>query len=236
MSPDSSLPVVAEQISYYRRRAGEYDDFWTRSGRYTLPPDRLRCWQADTQEAVDAVNAWNPGGDLLELACGTGLWTQYLAEAATTVHAVDAAPEMIALNRARMERHPTLEDRVTYETADLFSWSPPPNCADGVFFGYWHSHVPDERLATFWSAVAVALRPGGTVLLVDSAPDPTDPAGDQAARHEQRHLDDGRQFQIVKRCWSPETLAETLSAGGWQVRARTTTHSMILLAHLQRQP
>lgn len=236
MSPDSSLPVVAEQISYYRQRASEYDDFWARSGRYALPPKRLRGWQADAQEAVDAVRAWNPGGDVLELACGTGLWTQHLAKTADRVSAVDAAPEMIAFNRARMERHPTVADTVTYTTADLFSWSPPPNCADGVFFGYWHSHVPDERLETFWRAVDLALRPGGTVMLVDSAPDPADPGGDQMARHERRRLDDGREFGIVKRYWSPQTLTDTLSSLGWQVRARTTTHSMILLADLQRRP
>lgn len=73
-------------------------------------------------------------------------------------------------------------------------------------------------------------------MLVDSAPDPADPGGDQMVRHKQRRFDDGTEFGIVKRYWSPGTLADTLSSLGWQVRARTTTHSMILLADLQRRP
>ncbi|MDN5766493.1 MAG: class I SAM-dependent methyltransferase [Humibacillus sp.] len=229
--------VIAEQIDYYRQRAGEYDDFWARSGQYALPPDQLSAWRADAREAMEAVQAWAPGGDVLELACGTGLWTQALSATASSVHAVDAAPEMIALNVARHYRSGAPSGRVNYERADLFSWAPVRDSADGVFFGYWHSHVPDELLAAFWHTVGVALRPGGTVMLVDSAPRPDAEHDDDsafAARHERRTLRDGRRYGVVKRYWSPERLQETLAALGWGARTRTTTHGMILLADVTR--
>ncbi|HEY3717219.1 MAG TPA: class I SAM-dependent methyltransferase [Jatrophihabitantaceae bacterium] len=47
---------------------------------------------------IDRVPA---GGDVLELACGTGVWTALLAGRANTLTAVDAAPEMIEIARER---------------------------------------------------------------------------------------------------------------------------------------
>lgn len=229
--------VIAEQIAYYRQRAGEYDDFWSRSGQYALPPELLSAWRADAREAIEAVRAWTPAGDVLELACGTGLWTEALSAAASSVHAVDAAPEMIALNRARLDQGEAPSGRVTYERADLFSWTPVRDSADGVFFGYWHSHVPDEQLADFWHTVGVALRPGGTVMLVDSAPRPgveRDDDSEFAARHERRTLRDGRQYGVVKRYWRAEPLHQTLATLGWDARIRTTGHGMILLGEVTR--
>lgn len=224
-----------EQIEYYRHRAGEYDDFWTRSGQYTLASDDLARWNADAAEAVAAVRSWAPAGDVLELACGTGLWTEHLASIATSLRAVDSSPEMLTLNAARLAQGGGAQNAVTYEQADLFTWSPPAACFDAVFFGYWHSHLPDERLAPFWATVGRALQPGGSVMLVDSAPDPAAPLGDLAARDEQRSLKDGRRYRVVKRYWNPEHLGAALWPLGWDAVARTTTHGLILLAQLHRR-
>ena len=38
---------------------------------------------------------------------------------------------------------------------------------DAVFFGFWISHVPEEKFASFWSLVAEALEPGGRVFFFD---------------------------------------------------------------------
>ena len=98
--------MLAEQIAYYRARAGEYDDWWYRRGRYALPPDLERDWFADVAEAEAALREFAPTGRVLELACGTGLWTRQLAARATHVTAVDASPEVIALNKARLDTVP----------------------------------------------------------------------------------------------------------------------------------
>ena len=53
-------------------------------------------------EVVAALEAFRPTGDVLELACGPGTWTPALLRHATTVTAVDAAPEMLAIASARV--------------------------------------------------------------------------------------------------------------------------------------
>ena len=140
---------------------------------------------------------------MLELACGTGLWTRHLVRYASTLTAVDGSEEVLAINRARVDRR-----AVRYIQADLFDWTPPEGGYDACVFSFWLSHVPRQRFAAFWEMVARALRPGGRVLFIDSArtdrstASTTDCRGPDEATMTRR-LDDGREFRIVKRFYRP---------------------------------
>ncbi len=151
---------LAEQAGYYRERAGEYEDWWFRRGRYDRGPAPNERWFADAVEVQRALERFRPEGEVLELACGTGLWTELLASRAASVTAVDGSPEMLELCRARVN-HP----RVSYVQADIFEWRP-ERTYDVCFFGFWLSHVPEERFEVFWQKVKQALRPGGRVFFV----------------------------------------------------------------------
>lgn len=223
------------QVDYYRTRAEEYDDFWLRRGNYALPRAQRDQWFTDAAEAEDAVRTWVPVGTVLEIACGTGLWTQHLVRRATSVMVVDAAPEMLDLHRQRLApvEGATSGIAVKRVLADVFSWRPASSSFDAVFFGYWHSHVPDDRLEGFWADVRRTLRPGGRVMLVDSSAYPPGTPGDQNDGLERRRISDGREFHVVKRYWDPDDLTAFLSELGWSVSARTTTHGMILLAQAE---
>ena len=213
------MDILGEQRAYYRERAGEYDEWWFRTGHHALPPERMRDWVADVAEAEAALDGFAPRGDVLELACGTGLWTRRLVGHAARVTAVDAAAEMIARNRARVR------GAVTYVRADLFDWTPPARAFDVCFFAYWLSHVPADRLAAFWATVGAALRPGGRVFLVDSYhPEPL------AGHVQERELNDGRRFRVVKRYWQPAELEAAAAGLGWTLDARVTRYGGILYA------
>lgn len=162
---------------------------------------------------------------MLELACGTGLWTRALATPAQRVTAVDAAPEMLALNRERLAA--AGHTNVDYVQADLFSWRPQPASYDVCFFAFWLSHVPESRFAAFWEMVRSALRRGGRVFFIDSdraerstAADHRLPAAGEQTM--QRRLNDGREFQIVKRFFDPRVLHERLAELGFEVEVRGT--------------
>jgi SAM-dependent methyltransferase len=214
--------VLAEQRRYYAARAPEYDDWWFRRGRYELPPDAKARWDADVAEVEEALAAFRPEGRVLELAAGTGLWTRHLAPAASRLVAVDASPETLALNRARVE------GEVEYVVADVFGWTPIERF-DVCFFGFWLSHVPEARFDDFWRLVRAALRPGGRVFLVDSGAGDTAHTGIAAGRErELRRLADGREFEIVKRRWPPDALAECVRPLGFELDLRTTANGHFL--------
>ena len=214
--------LLAEQLEYYRARAYEYDKWWLREGRFDRGTEANARWFAEATQLERALARFDPRGDVLELACGTGLWTRRLVDYATHVTAVDAAPEVLAINRARVG------DRlVTYVEADLFTWTPAGGAYDVCVFTFWLSHVPEDRFAPFWERVAGALRPGGRVFFIDSARTEASTAADHRLPDAgkatmTRRLDDGREFQIVKRFYEPERLTRTLAELGWECRVETT--------------
>ena len=126
--------ILSEQKRYYAARAPEYDDWWYKRGRYAVEPAEHARWDADIAEADAALEAFAPRGRVLELAAGTGIWTRKLVRTADRVVAVDANAETLALNTAEAE----------LVQADIFDWTPPERF-DAVFFGFWLSHVPEER-------------------------------------------------------------------------------------------
>ena len=95
-----------------------------------------------------------------------------------------------------------------------------------VFFGFWLSHVPADKLTGFLRALRAALKPGGRLFLVDSlAPDQSNPrTGTQSlsADRQQRELKDGRQYEIVKIYYEPGALSAILRENGFDIEAQAT--------------
>ena len=210
-----------EQIAYYRARAGEYDEWFKREGRYDRGPDWTERWTAEIGQVSDALDAFRPSGDVLELAAGTGWWTERLTRYASTLTAVDAAPETLALNRQKTADFP-----VTYVEADLFGWRPERQY-DVVLFSFWLSHVPPGRFDAFWGLVRDCLKPGGRVFFLDSRYEEASTAADHRLEGENadtvtRCLNDGSEYRIVKVFYKTTELAARLSALGWYVTVQET--------------
>jgi trans-aconitate methyltransferase len=142
-SETTSDPLLAEQIAHYRAIAEEYEDH--------------AISELGADELTAALEAFRPAGRALELACGPGAWTERLLRDATSVTAVDAAPEMLARAKARVG-----DDRVRFIHADLFAWQADRRY-DVVFFGFWLSHVPLDRFDSFWSLIGTCPEPTGRV-------------------------------------------------------------------------
>jgi SAM-dependent methyltransferase len=220
---DRGDALLSEQAAYYRARAHEYDEWWQRKGRYDRGPEATARWRAEVAQVETELDRAALTGDVAELACGTGWWTQRLARTAHRLTCIDASPETIDINRQRLSSAGL--PLPSYEIADLFEWTPAATF-DAVFFSFWLSHVPADRFASFWSSVAAALRPGGRAFFIDSLPDQTsrannhrmpDPEGIQ-----ERRLNDGRSFRIVKLFREPAELADELQPLGWKSTVRRT--------------
>jgi demethylmenaquinone methyltransferase/2-methoxy-6-polyprenyl-1,4-benzoquinol methylase len=188
--------LLAEQASYYRAHAEDYDAAYAGRG----------FWD----ELVDLLPI---RGDVLELACGTGRWTPLLAARARSVTAVDVSPEMIRIARQRVGDRP-----VEFVQADVLTWSP-PRSYDTVFFGFWLSHVPPQRFEAFWRMVRRSLGRGGSACFLDSNPEErdleTELSGDVPTVL--RKARDGREFRVVKVFYTAEELTARIASVGWHV-------------------
>jgi demethylmenaquinone methyltransferase/2-methoxy-6-polyprenyl-1,4-benzoquinol methylase len=221
MTNDEEL--LAEQRAYYRARAPEYDDWWQRRGPYDRGLDEVEEWDRQIAVVDAALTAFDAGGRVLELAGGTGWWTERLARTADQLTVVDASPETVELNQARVRRAD-----VRYVVADLFDWRPDQRY-DVVFFSFWLSHVPRGRFSSFWALVASSLTRGGRAFLVDNrttttpAPKRADPHAVEYGRDlHRRRLSDGSEYRVIKVLYEPDQLERALAAEGWQAEIDAT--------------
>ena len=219
-----STTLLQEQIDYYRARASEYDEWFYRQGRYDHGDENAQ-WFAEVEVIQQALHNLPPQDHILELACGTGIWTQELIKLGTHITAVDASPEMMNINRAKVQ-----SDKVSYQQADLFAWQP-TQTYDMVFFSFWLSHVPPEQLESFLQSVSKALKPNGILFLIDSRRVASSTAKDHHIPDEgtslTRRLNDGREFQIVKIFYEPTTLESHLARANIKTQVHQTDNYFI---------
>jgi len=224
--------ILKEQKAYYQARSQEYDDWFYRRGHYDRGPEHTQKWQTELAEVRHALQMANLSGHIVDIAAGTGIWTEELLSMADHITALDSSDEMIELNRLRLQT-----DKITYVLTDLFYWQPVMTY-DAVFMGFWLSHVPPALLYEFIGTVAGALKPGGKIFFVDSLYEPTSSAkghtGDLVLREQvpglakseqvtlRRRLKDGREFEIVKVFYEPHDLIERFGAHNLPVTVKKT--------------
>lgn len=123
-------PALDEQQDYYCARAGEYDDWFFRRGRYDRGPEATQRWFEELATVEEELRAQGPLGRCLELACATGLWTRHLVELASTVTVIDGSAEMLAECRKRLP-----SAALEFVQEDLFAWTPKSRY-DFIFFSF----------------------------------------------------------------------------------------------------
>lgn len=193
--------AIADQIAYYRARAPEYDEEFK---------------GAHLPDLVAALAAAEPRGRVLELACGSGAWTQsVITHPVKSILAVDAAPEMLELHRLRID-----DPRVERQQADLFVWQPTATY-DFVTFAFWLSHMPPARFDDFWGVVRRAVAPRGRVFFADQDERGLafeEPSDDPDYPTVERQLQDGRVMRAIKVYHRPHELQTRLGSLGWNAR------------------
>jgi len=147
------MPGRDEMQSYYAARAPYYDDVYEK-------PER-RDDIAFLRQHLPAVFA---GRRVLEVACGTGYWTQHIAPAASAMTATDAVAQPLDLAKGR----PGVE-RVRFELADAYALPEALGTYDAAFAGLWLSHVPVERRREFLQSLHARLARGAKVVLIDNS-------------------------------------------------------------------
>lgn len=175
-------------VSYYARRAAEYESIYQKPERQT----DLRCLEAILGEAF-------PGLEVLEVACGTGYWTQFIAKSARRIVATDFNAEVLEIARRKVYGN----CQVSFHQADAYSLDKEPsNCAAG-FHGFWWSHIPLQRLADFLRSFHVHLPAGAPVVMIDNAyiegsSTPIARSDEHGNTYQVRQLKDGSMHEVLK--------------------------------------
>jgi len=188
------MPDSGDLESYYARRAREYERI------YELPER-----QADLARLREVLVAFGGGRRLLEVACGTGYWTEVVAPAAASVLATDSVEEVLALARQKG----LASSRVSFACADAFDLEAVQGDFDGAFAAFWWSHVRRGNLAEFLGKLHRRLGAGAGVLFFDNrfvvdSSTPVARADETGDTYQERVLADGTRFEVLKNFPSAE--------------------------------
>jgi len=140
---------------YYGRLAQEYERVYHRD-------DPVR--QSELASITSAVKDALFGRRVLELACGTGFWTEVVAETARCIVAIDISPEMLAIARGKG----LAPDRVEFRLGDAYTLEPVPGTFDTGLANFWLSHVPKRRIDEFLRGFHRRLGTGAIVFMADN--------------------------------------------------------------------
>ena len=193
--------------AYYERRAPEYDDWWRGTGLFT---DRHRPgWDEETAALTSMLEALAPARTL-DVACGTGFLTGYLPGEIT---GLDQSKSMLELAAGRL---PDVE----FARGDALDLPFEDSSFERVFTSFFYGHLEEPERGVF---LREARRVAPALVVVDSAL--TNDA--QPVEWQERVLTDGSRWQVYKRFFEAEELAEelgggrTLFAGRWFVAVQT---------------
>lgn len=198
-------PEVSMQ-SYYSARALEYDRVYEK-------PER--------QDDIRSLQVWLPplfrSASVLEVACGTGFWTQFIAPYANSIVAVDSAPETIAIAESRVSR-----DKVSFLIGDAYRIPLDRGPFDAAFAGFWFSHVPKRRQREFLRGLSAAIQPGASVVLIDNvyvegSNHPITEQDSDGDTFQTRRLEDGSVHRVLKNFPAEAELRELIEGLGRNV-------------------
>ena len=229
--PSTDAGLVRAMQQYYDRRAGEYDEWYLRAGPFESAEDQ-QLWN-DELAGVRAFLEAVKGNRVLEVACGTGYWTRYLATGRRLV-GLDFSPEMLVRAQARTDIGSADLCR-----GDAYRLPFATGSFDAVVFAFWISHVPLGRLDAFLDEVHRVVRPGGQVACVDGMR-PTsnrEPETVDAERRVQgRRLRDGTEHSVVKVYYDEPTLRKCLTSRAEALEIATTKRFFIMARYRVRDP
>jgi demethylmenaquinone methyltransferase/2-methoxy-6-polyprenyl-1,4-benzoquinol methylase len=194
---------------YYACRAAEYEQIYDK-------PER----QSDLQRLREYLGQVFAGRDVLEIACGTGYWTQIIAQSARSIAAVDYAQEPLTIARAKDYG----DCPVTFIVDDAYSLAQISDQYNAAFCGFWWSHVPQNKLSSFLHALHSKLPTDALVVMLDNSyvEGSSTPISDTDAdgnTYQIRTLGDGTEHEVMKNFPSREFVREMLmsSATGIEI-------------------
>jgi ubiquinone/menaquinone biosynthesis C-methylase UbiE len=193
--------------AYYDRRAPEYDEWYRGIGQYA---ERDRPGWHDEVDALAGALAALPSARTLDVACGTGFLTRHLPG---EVVGLDQSESM--LDEARRQA-PNAE----FIQGDALDLPFEDGSFGRVFTGHFYGHLERADRERF---LTEARRLAPELVIVDSAlREDVEPV-----ERQERILNDGSRWEVYKRYFEPDALAEelgggeTLHAGRWFVAVRS---------------
>jgi len=219
---DTHTPAPAME-QYYGKRASEYERIYEK-------PER----QQELEWLRGRIPEIFRDRTVLEVACGTGYWTQYIARSARHVHACDINEPVLEIAREK----PIPPDRVTFFKADAITLEGVPAECDAAFAGFWWSHVKKSDLASFVKNLAVHLQPGARVAILDNtffegSSTPVSRRDGEGNTYQKRKLANGEEYEVLKNFPTADELRQAVAPVAREAHLESLNYYWLLVFDLR---
>lgn len=191
---------IAGMQDYYHRRASIYDA--------SMGYDRAEVL-LQHEPVIEYLMGRFANRSVLEVACGPGFWTQFLARSASGIVATDFNEATLVEAR---KKH--FASNVRLLQADAYALPDFGTTFDACFAGDWFCHVSISKRLDFLNGLHSRLRPGSIVIFCDQMPREGSAPGESDAEGNNiqvRTLPDGSRYPVIKNFPSREEFANLFS-------------------------
>ena len=216
MTETTAAPTMQR---YYSRRAAEYERIYEK-------PER----QAELDWLRTRIPQVFRGRDVLEIACGTGYWTQFIAREAAHVRACDINASVLELAREK----PIARGKAEFFRADALTLEGVPEGCDAAFAGFWWSHMKKGDLRAFISRLDAKLARGAVIAILDNtfvegSSTPISRRDADGNTYQMRKLANGEDYEVVKNFPTEQELREALADVAAEAHLETLRYYWLLV-------
>ena len=184
-----------ELNQYYNKLAHEYEQIYHRD-------DSVR--QSELAKIKRLIRNSFSNKAVLEIACGTGFWTEAAVQTAKQITCVDYSAEMLEVAKEKKINAIFLLD-------DAYSLRHVEGSFNAGLANFWFSHIPQNQIKFFLNNYHKKLIPGSTIIMADNIYN-KEFGGEiinidnNENTYKIRTLNDGTRYKILKNYYSEDEL------------------------------
>ena len=195
-----------ELENYYAKRTLEYENIY-------LKPER----QEYIKESKALLKKYFENKNVLEIACGTGFWTETISEVSNCVMATDLNNEVLEIARSKK-----YNCKVDFIQDDSYELNKIKGKYDSLFAGFWFSHIPKSRIRKFLETVNGKIDENGIIVFMDNIyvegnSTPISKFDKEGNSYQTRKLNDNSQYEVLKNFYNENELKNYIKDYGKEI-------------------
>jgi demethylmenaquinone methyltransferase/2-methoxy-6-polyprenyl-1,4-benzoquinol methylase len=206
-----------EMEKYYAKRAMEYENIYLR-------PER----QINIEESKVLLKKYFDKKNVLEIACGTGFWTETISKVSKSIIAVDLNNEVLEI--AKNKKY---NCRIDFIQDDSYKLNKIKDKYDSFFAGFWFSHIPKSKINGFLDVIHSKLNKNALIIFMDNLyiegnNTPISRFDTEGNSYQMRKLSDNSQYEVLKNFYNEIELKKCFNNYGDEIVVNCLDYYWIL--------